>query len=125
MEIDYMIIMFAFLSIYFTYGSIEGTTKIIRDIGYNSKFFPQCYVKPKRKFIKFFKIERALIPKHLYYEYFVAPIHAVLFPICTSIYLYSNYNKKIGDILFDVYVLVISVNFIYVAICHIIYKKVH
>lgn len=125
MENNYMIIVFAFLSIYFTCGFLKGTTNIIRDIGYNSKFFPEYYVKPKQKFIKFFKIGRELIPKHLYYEYFVAPIYVVLFPISVCIYQHSNCNEEIGDILFDVYVLLISVNSIYTAICHIVYKKAH
>lgn len=79
---DFYIKMFIFLFLNVIFGSIQGIRNIIKEIGYNSKFFPKYYIKPNRRVAKLLGIYRngKLIPKHLYYAYFVVIIYMILFP---------------------------------------------
>lgn len=124
--IDYFFIKwFAFLSIFSAYGFWRGVEATIKDIGYNSKLFPKYYIKPGRKIARIFRINRKLIPKYLYYGYFMPIVYAILFLISTIIYLYTNGNEQVEEILFDIYALIMWINLIYLLVCRFVYKKAH
>lgn len=122
---DFYIKMFTFLFLYAIFGSIQGIRNIIKEIGYNSKFFPKYYIKPNRKVAKILGIYRngKLIPKHLYYAYFVVVIYMVLFPISIGIYS-TNRNNQVGDSLLMIYALIMGIEVVYSMICLMVYRKV-
>lgn len=120
---DFVVEIFALLSLFATYGSIGGIRNVIQKIGYNSKFFPKYYVKPNRRIAKLLGINRRLIPKHLYYEYFVVIIYVILFPISTAIYWNTNGDEQVRKILFYVYALIMGIEIVYSMICLMVYRK--
>lgn len=122
---DFYIKMFIFLFLNVIFGSIQGIRNIIKEIGYNSKFFPKYYIKPNRRVAKLLGIYRngKLIPKHLYYAYFVVIIYMILFPISIGVYS-MNRNNQVGDSLLMIYALIMIGSIVYNTICLMIYRKV-
>lgn len=118
-----IILMFGILSLMSSYGCVNSTKIMIKEIGINEKFYPQQYIMPHRKIRRIFNLKKREIPKWLYFQLFMSMVFVGLFLFSTTIYLGTDGNKLLAVILIYIYILLMSADLIYFLICAAIYKR--
>lgn len=117
-----VILIFGIFSFMGWYACAVSTKKVIKEIGFHKKYYPQRYIMPNRKIRKFFKIEKRYIPKWLYYELLISFVYVILFVISTAMYLLSSNKFWVAQLFIWIYGILTCMDMLYVMIWLLKYK---
>lgn len=69
------------------YASAVSTKRVIKEVGFHKKHYPEKYIMPSRRMRHLFKLRKREVPKWLYLEFYLSFVHMGLFILFTALYL--------------------------------------
>lgn len=117
-----IIIMYGIMSLMGWYGCVFTTKKVIKEIGFHEKYYPQKYVLPDRKMRKMFGIEKKEIPKWCYREFLMSFVYLAMFLNSTLAYLLFANKLIVAQVFVWGYCIVMGVHMLHFIIFMILYS---
>lgn len=117
-----VIMLFATMSGMACYACINITKNVIERVGYHRKHYPKGYILPSRRIRKFFKLKKKEIPKWLYVELLMSIYFALLFILCSVIFLCSDNKMFVTELFYWIYIVSEVIWFLHTIIWLFIYR---
>ena len=103
------------------YVCVVSNKRIIRQLGYSSKYYPKRYILPDRKMRRLFGLRKKEIPKWCYYQFFLSFVYIALFVI--GALLFTLDGLVLIKIIFGItFISIMGIHVLYLMVCTFLYK---
>ena len=116
------LILYTYSTLICTIAMIVGIKRAVKDISYNSRYYPEKYVRISNRLRKLFRFEHLSIPKFIDIEIYNAIFVFLMGCVAVSISIFSD-NKEIPHLFFLIQVAVTTINAILILLLSWIYKN--
>ena len=117
------ILMLLGISLLSFFNCRNSTVGMIKEIGVNSRYYPQRYTVIPRWMKKLFRIKQSKIPKYLYAELIMAIIFALLGLVNSIVACCVNFDKQTVGILVIAHCCLIIFNAMFFVSMSFFFKK--
>lgn len=117
-----IILIFGIMSFIGWYGCTFSTKKMIKEVGFHKKYYPERYIMPNRKIRRFFNLKKREIPKWIYCEFLMSFAYIALFGVSTFVYLLSDDKPLVAELFIWIYGIFMCADMLHVMGCLFLYR---
>lgn len=122
MDFAFACVLLGFSALSF-FNCRNSTVRMIKEIGTDSRYYPKRYASTKGWMKKTFHIRQQVIPKYLFFEFYMALVFAILEPFNLIIYCVTNGSKTVLGIGILVHTCLIVVNMFFFVLMSTVFKN--
>ena len=104
------------------YASAVSTKRVIKEVGFHKKYYPNKYIMPSRRMRRLFKLRKREIPKWMYFEFYFSFVYIGLFVLFSILYLCSDNKFLIAQTFFWIYGIVMGGDMLHIMIYSFLYR---
>ena len=115
-------LVFGILSFMGWDASAVATKRVIKEVGFHKKYYPEKYIMPSRRMRHLFKLRKREIPKWLYLEFYISFVYIGLFALFAILYLCLDNKFLIVQTFFWIYCIVMGGDMLRIIIYLFLYR---